>query len=165
MSGGGIPPQHAALELKLTFKDGGAFDFHTSFERIKERLQQAVEVARESGQVVGDGSERSAGRGGDALSGVNMDAVHLDQLPRYEESNNGTANSATSSSDTPEQQRDSGVAVSSSPSGQNPPEPSPPPSQDTFTPPSEPPPGYEEVQRDSVVTELDRRLREAEERR
>lgn len=63
--GGGIPAQHAALELKMTFKDGGAFDFHTSYERVKERLQQIVETQRDS----------------------SMDAtnVHLDDLPRYEE--------------------------------------------------------------------------------
>ena len=82
--GGNIPPEHPAVEIKLTFKDGGAFDFHTLFERIKERLQQAVEVARESGQLVGDGSESMAGRGGGGLSGVNLDSVHLDELPAYD---------------------------------------------------------------------------------
>ena len=36
--GGGIPtPLGGVVELKFTFKDGGAFDFHTHFERIKER--------------------------------------------------------------------------------------------------------------------------------
>ncbi|KAI9688330.1 MAG: hypothetical protein M1822_001278 [Bathelium mastoideum] len=171
VSGGGLPAQHAAFELRLTFRDGGAFDFHTAFERIKERLQQAVEVAREGGRVAGDGSERSAGRGGGALAGVNMDAVHLDQLPRYEESANAAAAAraessleaaSTGSQQQQHQQRDSGVAVTSP--GRKVEEPSTPPEED-FTPPSEPPPGYEEVQRDSVATELERRLREAEERR
>ena len=64
--GGNVPPPHSALELKMTFKDGGAFDFHTSYERVKERLQQIVEVQRETGDMeVGN--------------------VHLDDLPRYEE--------------------------------------------------------------------------------
>jgi WW domain-binding protein 2 len=156
VSGGGIPAEHAAIELKITFKDGGAFDFHTSYERIRERLAQAVDVARESGQVLGDGSERAAGRGGDALGGVNMDSVHLDQLPRYEDVSGRTPSAATASTSP---QRDSGVAVSSPlQSGPS----SPPPSQQTFTPPAEPPPGYEEVQMNSVASDLEERLREAE---
>ncbi|KAL2866572.1 uncharacterized protein BJX67DRAFT_381803 [Aspergillus lucknowensis] len=67
--GGGIPPSLPAVHLKVTFKEGGAFDFHTQFERIKERLQQAVDIARES-------SGRSAGD-------VDMSNVHLEQLPAY----------------------------------------------------------------------------------
>ncbi|KAI9714369.1 MAG: hypothetical protein M1820_000330 [Bogoriella megaspora] len=163
VSGGGIPAQLAAVELKITFKDGGAFDFHTSYERVKERLQQAVSIARENGYSMGDGTERSSGRGGDALAGVNMDTVHLDQLPRYEESNSVPAAPDSASSGPIQQQRDSAVAVSSPRRRKSSP-PSSSPSQQPFTPPSEPPPGYEEVQRDSIATELERQLRESEDR-
>ncbi|TKA41673.1 hypothetical protein B0A49_13949 [Cryomyces minteri] len=166
VQGGGIPPQHAAIELKMTFKDGGAFDFHSRFERVKERLQQAVEVARESGQVAGDGSEQGRGRGAGALGGVNMDSVHLDQLPAYEEPGMplsqalGAAAATTVpqvSSSTPPSQRDRDTAATN-------PIVSPQPSrrraslQELFSPPAEPPPGYEEVQRETVVDELERRL-------
>jgi hypothetical protein len=66
---GGIPAAHPAVEIRLTFREGGAFDFHSTFEQIKERLHQAYSVARESGQ-----------------GGANVDLanVHLDQLPAYE---------------------------------------------------------------------------------
>ena len=66
--GGGIPPTHSVVELKMTFKDGGAYDFHQKFLEIRERLQQVVAVARESGQMSGDGSESGPSRGGGALS-------------------------------------------------------------------------------------------------
>ncbi|KAL3457576.1 hypothetical protein BJX64DRAFT_15450 [Aspergillus heterothallicus] len=67
--GGGISSTLPAVYAKITFKDGGASDFHTKFERMKERLQQAVELSGES-------SGRGAG-------GVNMANVHLEDLPAY----------------------------------------------------------------------------------
>lgn len=66
--GGGIAPSLVAVHLKVTFKEGGAFDFHGQFETIKERLQQAVEISRESGR---------------GASNVNMSGVHLEELPAY----------------------------------------------------------------------------------
>ncbi|KAF8542233.1 hypothetical protein BDD12DRAFT_391579 [Trichophaea hybrida] len=60
VSGGGIPPATSAIELKLVFKDGGAFDFYGMFERVKERVLQA----REAGSA----------------------EVHLEDLPAYEDS-------------------------------------------------------------------------------
>ncbi|KAI9375295.1 hypothetical protein BJX61DRAFT_170334 [Aspergillus egyptiacus] len=66
--GGGISPSLPAVQLKVTFKDGGAFDFHNGFERIKERLQQAVEISGESGRGAGN---------------VNLSSVHLEELPAY----------------------------------------------------------------------------------
>jgi hypothetical protein len=48
----------------MTFREGGAFDHHTIFEQIKERLWNAVQVAREDGREVAP--------------------VDLEQLPRYE---------------------------------------------------------------------------------
>jgi hypothetical protein len=127
--GGNIPPTIPAIELKLTFKEGGAFDFHSTFERIKERLSHAVEIARESGQLTG-------GEGLDMQQGVNMDSVHLDELPAYED------------------------AGSTMPLLQHQipaPRLNPPPAP-TAEPPSQPP-RYEEVQRESVADELERQLR------
>jgi hypothetical protein len=49
VTGGGIPPHHSELDCVMEFKDGGAFDFHNTFERLKERLRQTIDVARESG--------------------------------------------------------------------------------------------------------------------
>lgn len=71
----------------MTFKDGGAFDFHSSFERVKETLSHAVEIARESGIISG------AGTGGGMGAGVvDLEVVHLEQLPAYEEATAPTTN-------------------------------------------------------------------------
>ncbi|KAF2137638.1 uncharacterized protein K452DRAFT_100166 [Aplosporella prunicola CBS 121167] len=151
--GGNIPAVHPALELKFTFKDGGAFDFHTTFERIKERLQQAVEVAREHGSFTGDGSEGGTGRGPGALAGINMNNVHLEQLPAYEPP---PASAAPPAPSTPPytEARDgtsspSGEAAAAATEAAQKP-------QDQ---PTEPPPGYEEVQMESVNEEMERRMR------
>lgn len=165
VAGGGIPPVHAYIELKMVFKDGGAFSFHENYERVKERLQQVVEIARESGHMNGDGSETGAGRGGGALAGVNMAAIHLEQLPAYEEATSGVSTQSAPLPGTehrPADLRDSGVVLpsddergskaspgSGTTNGTN--EPS--------QPPTEPPPGYEEVQQSSVASELEMRLR------
>lgn len=147
MPGGNIPPEHAALELKMTFKDGGAFDFHSTFERIKERLQQAVEVARESGHLTGDGAETGGGHGAGALGAVDMNAVHLDELPAYED--------AASTRPVPVARQEAPLIDLTAP------EPSTRTTapQAQFSPPAEPPPGYEDVQSQSISDELERRLR------
>ena len=161
--GGGIPPTRSLIEMKMVFRDGGAFDFHSNFERIKERLQQAIEVARESGHVVGDGSETGGGHGGGALSGLNMAALDLEQLPAYEEAQETPpmqipAEPLPSSAPlTDRRQRDSGIAVSSDEDSSRKPV-AVEPIVEAVIPPVEPPPGYEEVQRDSVANELERRL-------
>lgn len=67
--------------MKLTFKEGGAFDFHTKYEQVRERLLQAVEVAG----MNGDGGQ--AGRGG--MQGVNVQGVDLEELPVYSEVSDG----------------------------------------------------------------------------
>lgn len=125
--GGGFPAHHQAVELKMTFKDSGAYDFHSKFVQLKERMQQALEVARESSQ---------------ANQNVNMDNVHLEQLPAYE------ASTSTPIAPVPQ------------------PVHAPPPtaseintSQTNAERPSEPPPGYEEVQRETVAEALGRDLR------
>ena len=77
VAGGGIPASLPIIELRLTFREGGAFDFHTIFEQIKERLYQAYTTARETG----------AARGADGLDLTN---VHLEQLPAYEPASEAT---------------------------------------------------------------------------
>lgn len=158
--GGGIPPQHAELELVMEFKEGGAFDFSTTFERLKERLKQAVDVARESGLATGDGADVLDGRGAGPLAGVNLNSVHLDDLPAYEESRQDRVVGPEDPIPSPPVGSDS-IISPSSPEVPTKSSPISSPQQETFSPPSEPPPGYEEVQRDSVADELERRLRSA----
>ncbi|KAL4788127.1 hypothetical protein BJX76DRAFT_316441 [Aspergillus varians] len=86
--GGGIPPSLVAVHLKVTFKEGGAFDFHTQFERIKERLQQAVEISRENGRGAAD---------------INMSGVHLEELPAYSAPQSDLTSNASSNQAEPRQ--------------------------------------------------------------
>lgn len=137
--GGNLSSSHAAIELKLTFNEGGAPDFHSNFERIKERLQQAVEAARDSGVTL-----NAAG----FVGGVNMDAVHLDQLPTYEGSRNDRV--ALPPDDPPAEPIADIVVPTPVRAGR--------PGQASFIPPPEAPPGYEETQQQSLQQELDRRL-------
>lgn len=146
---GGIPATHGSVELRLTFKEGGAFDFHTIFEQIKERVHDAYIAARETGQ-----------QGPAALADV-----HLEQLPAYE-----------AAPETPHQaEREVQEPVILSPIPRRPSELTPGvvaasrPSETSSVEqhgaaPDEPPPGYEEAQMHAVGAELDRRMRqEAEE--
>ncbi|KAL8661503.1 MAG: hypothetical protein Q9202_005512 [Teloschistes flavicans] len=149
--GGGIPSHHVYVKLSMTFKDGGAFDFATIYERIKDTISQAVEVARESGRQ----------------QGPDLSDINLEQLPAYEEVGNTvpapppplhqpTAIAPTAPSSAP--LRDSGVVLSShdernaKPSAVQ-------ASDQQYPPPNEPPPGYEEVQQTSVAENLERNLR------
>ncbi|KAL9099079.1 MAG: hypothetical protein Q9163_005370 [Psora crenata] len=155
-AGGGFAAHHHVVQIKLTFKEGGAFDFQSTFERIKEQVAHAAEIAREGGRTTGNAN-------------VPVD-VDLEQLPAYEEvgsvrqvqhpqpsqgqtlasqiqrptpiSPNGTMNS-TSYRDETEVRMPQSVA----------------PTGESFSPPNEPPPGYEEVQSNSVADNLERRLR------
>jgi hypothetical protein len=146
--GGGIPPSNPAVELRLTFREGGAFDFHSTFEQIKERLFQAYTVARESGLR-------------------NVVDVDLEQLPAYEPATSAARQLGSedegpailSPIPTRPQVRDSGVDGLRSPTETSPPKP-----EENFTAPDEPPPGYEEAQAQAVGIDLDQRLREAAER-
>ena len=134
--GGGIPvPGTGVVELKLTFKEGGAFDFHTQFERVKERLQHALEM------------ERMRGDAGPAPD-PNLNNVNLEDLPAYEEESSGPLMSPTAAAVaavTPARvvpvvpQRDSGVAVEDE-------RPLPKPTDSAFSPPDEAPPAYEDSQ-------------------
>lgn len=125
VSGGGIPASLPAIQMKLTFKEGGVFDYHTNFERIKERHQQVVEVSRES----------------NAGSTVDLSSVHLEQLPAYE-SGHPDANMTASSL---HHQQNTTTTTTNVPSSE--------------TEPIDPPPGYEEVQQQSVASELETQLR------
>jgi len=148
--GGGIPvPSAGVVEIKLTFKEGGAFDFHTHFERVKERLQQAVEVSRISGD--GAGSSRAA------MNGVDVQNVNLEELPAYQERSDAALLSPAAAVQVPNtvalspQHRDSGVGVEDD-------RPPPKPTVDAFTSLDEPPPGYEETQMQGLQDEMERRM-------
>lgn len=129
--GGGIPvPSGGVVECKFTFKEGGAFDFHAQYERVRERLQQAVEVSR----IDGDGSGGSR----TAMNGVDVSNVDLEELPAYQEEGDGPlispvvgAPQAVWSSEANGQQRLSDNIVA----------------QERRDTPLEPPPGYEESER------------------
>lgn len=142
----------------MEFKEGGAFDFASIFERLKERLKQAVDVARESGGNVEDNTR--------GTGGVNMNNVHLEDLPRYEESRQHTRVPDPLPSPPLEAPVLGSAAVAApviaapvptSPQHSSP-LPSPQQRQEGFAPPNEPPPGYEEVQRGSIADELERQL-------
>lgn len=152
VSGGNIPAHHAYVKISMTFKEGGAFEFASTYERIKETITQAVEVARES-----------AGQQGPNLSDIN-----LEQLPAYEE----VGTTVSSAPPPPLQQpspispratshappRESGTVLSSE-ADQNLKQPAAPSSNQQYPPPDEPPPGYEEVQQNSIADDLEQRLR------
>ncbi|KAF1977460.1 hypothetical protein BU23DRAFT_577987 [Bimuria novae-zelandiae CBS 107.79] len=144
--GGGIPPTHTSLELVMEFKEGGAFDFATTFERLRERLRQAVDVAQSAGTT--DGVEAD-GRGAGALAGVNLGSVHLEDLPAYEDTRQHARLPDALPSPPLGRGRDSigTVETGSSANRSSPPLGSP--VQEGFEPPNEPPPGYEEVQQRS----------------
>ncbi|KAL5118852.1 hypothetical protein ACEQ8H_003174 [Pleosporales sp. CAS-2024a] len=146
VTGGGIPSQHAELDMVMEFKEGGAFDFASIFERLKERLRQAVDVARESGAADTE----------DGGPSINMNNVHLEDLPAYEESRGHTrVEDALPTRPRIERRQSDAMAA---------PRPTSPltttPHATNVPPPSDPPPGYEEAQRDSIVDELERRARE-----
>jgi len=132
VQGGGIPvPSTGVVEIKLTFKEGGAFDFHTHYERVRERLQQAVEVSR----IDGDG----AGASRAAMNNVDVTNVNLEELPAYQEQSDGPLLSPVMAPPVmpraaPVQQssvqRDSGVAVEDD-------RPQPKPTDNAFSPPAE----------------------------
>ena len=147
MANGGIPPSYPLVELRLTFREGGAFDFHTIFEQIKERLYQAYTVARETGQRDGN---------------VDLANVHLEQLPAYEPAREVEREEErvilSPIPVRPGEARDSGVAgVRSLNEGES-------PKPEEQITPDEPPPGYEETQAQAVDAALDQRLRAEAER-
>lgn len=156
VAGGGLPTSTAGIELKFTFKEGGAPDFQGKFEAIKERLQQVVEQAREV----------------NTSRNVDMTNVHLDQLPSYQDSGhdrrasddrqetsiendeppiplNATADQVRAMAAAAAQQRQQEQIRRGSREEVE--------AQET---PSDAPPGYEEAQHQIVQTELDSRINE-----
>lgn len=133
----------------MEFKEGGAFDFHNTFERLKERLRQTIDIARENGI-----DEATAGA-----------IVNLEDLPAYEDTRQHaripeaplsppvSAGLSGMSMGGPVGTATMAVLEAESPQTLSPLE-----SPQPFQPPSEPPPGYEEVQRSSIADELERRL-------
>ena len=121
--------------MKFTFKEGGAFDFQAQYERIRERLQQAVENSRMDGDA---GAARGPGGAANGV-GVNMENVNLDELPAYQEQGDGPLIPPTASAVMAAQEsvRRSSGGVSGSVGGEQ--------RQEVVTP-VEPPPGYEEAQ-------------------
>lgn len=144
VGGGGIPPSLALVDLRMTFREGGAFDYHNVFELIKERLYQAVQAARDAGRNVGD----AAGMNPDVLQGL-----HLEQLPAYEPAaaapgaGPGAGAGAGTGTEPPREER-------GQVNGQARSEP-----ESAAAQPDEPPPGYEEAQAQAVGIDLDQRLR------
>lgn len=158
VSGGGIPPSFPVVELKVTFKEGGAFDFHSNFERIKDRLQQAVEHARDTGIAAEPSSHAPAGRSGPA---VDFTHVHLDELPAYDGPND-TAPRQANPIPADSGNASNGLSTSIPPNNtsRTPPQPNVDAERSgLFGSPTEPPPGYEEVQQQSVAADLEERLR------
>ncbi|KAI4187931.1 MAG: hypothetical protein LQ348_003994 [Seirophora lacunosa] len=148
VSGGNIPAHHAYVKLSMTFKDGGAFDFATIYERIKETAAQAVDVARENGRS----------------EAADLSDINLEQLPAYEE----VGNTMSAPNPPPLQQptpisaptaqaplRESGVVFP--PDDERNQKPPVTAVQQQYPPPNEPPPGYEEVQQRSIADSLERR--------
>jgi|SRR5690242_19547653 len=142
----------------MEFKEGGAFDFHNIFERLKERLRQTIDVARESGidETVAAGN------------------VNMEDLPAYEDTRQHTRVSeeplSPSASAGPGSVGADGPIAAAAASASGPAAAPAVPETDIperptslqgprpFHPPSEPPPGYEEVQQRSIADELERRL-------
>lgn len=136
----------------MTFREGGAFDYHTIFEQVKEQLYHAISIAREEGRNIG-----SIG----ILGGADLANVHLEQLPAYEPPPQAPNVLHAEGQDlrSPEQPTagDSGVADLRN---SNQPKPEKGVSTPPTEPPNEPPPGYEEAQAQAVGMDLDQRLRE-----
>ena len=130
----------------MTFKEGGAFDFSTTYDRLKEQMTQAMEVARESGR---------AGSGG-------IPIADLEQLPAYEENGTGSpihpSANAQPTASTPgiaqaaAQDAELGDADPSVKTDSN-------SELEHYPPPHEPPPGYEEAQAETVTRDLEENIR------
>lgn len=147
------------MQAKLTFQEGGAFDFSSIYERIKESASQAADIARESGRVLQEGE------------------IDLEQLPAYEEAASSTsavsapalatvtasAGTSTGSVQRPMPIHPNGVPGSSTATnGGDSRAAKPDPTRDQpIPPPDGPPPGYDEVPNNSVVNGLENRVKES----
>ena len=127
----------------MTFKDGGAFDFQTTFEKIKDSSLQAMENARDVGRPLDPSN------------------VHLDQLPAYEDINQSSrAPVAQPSLIAPTPVRPTQSSNDEDLLTFDAPEPPPVEASSVSTvQPDEPPPGYEETQSNSVSNSLEESVR------
>lgn len=152
VNGGGIPPHHAYLKIKMTFRDGGAFDFASIYERIKENVSQASELAQESGRP------------------VDLSTIDIDQLPAYEEVAGSSPILAAPSVPISTLDIQQPIPISTrAPVGPSRiggdihpwsnPQPTRRPNNAQAPPPNGPPPGYDEVQRNSVAESLEASIR------
>lgn len=143
--GGGLPIEHAALKMDLTFKEGGAPEFQMAYERIRERLQQAIEIAQARGaNVRGIPSSEIGHVPATGFNGVDLANVNLEQLPAY----SAAANGADVVVSVPgEHVEFAGVTMSRRVDSANGVDAVP---RTLQTTPDEPPPCYEQVQRENV---------------
>lgn len=161
---GGIPAHHPAVKLTLTFREGGAYDFHTKFVQVRERLAQALEARG----LAGVGGDVGHGNNNAATEAAVAEGLHLEDLPAYEESSSARAPPVPVASRPVTAPAPESIAApvpmrpAQAPRQEAQEEPlidlEPPPSSSAGSNPAEPPPGYEETQRDSVAQELERRL-------
>ena len=129
----------------MTFKEGGAFDFSSTYERIKEQMTQALDIARESGRTGGGG----------------LPAADLEQLPAYEESGTNPplppsvatqpSSNTPNTSQAPAQDATNAAPVDESNMDAQ--------ANQDYPPPNEPPPGYEETQAGTVASDLEENIR------
>jgi hypothetical protein len=151
---GGIPG--AAVNLKITFREGGAYDFYAMFVDVKERFAQAFEAR---GLAVGTDTRRGNDeRRAEAEAAISGELI-MEDLPEY---------SAGPAPSVPHASRPSvlaPVALRPSQSQSRPPvnlmdEPASPlpAAEGSAGTPADAPPGYEETQSGSIAAELDRRL-------
>ena len=150
VTGGGIPAHHAFIQVKMTFKDGGAYDFHRIFEEVKEKTQHAVESARDTGLQ------------------ADLSNVPLEQLPAYEEAGSGIVAAPRNEAEatpivSPRPTRPGQGSQLTAPAQSDGPPCASPTQAQTMPPPNEPPPGYEEAQSSSVMNSLEERLRKESE--
>jgi len=163
---GGIPATHPAIKLTLTFRDGGAYDFHTKFTQVRERLAQALEARGLAGL------SENAGRGGgqaETMAALSADLT-LEDLPAYEESAGGRGGAPPVPSASRASHSAGGSAPIPAPVAVRPAQTQPlsqlvepevpyTPLPNVSAVPAEPPPGYDEVQSGGVsADELERRL-------
>ena len=129
----------------MTFKEGGAFDFSATYDRIKERMDQTVSLARESGSS-------APGMG----SGGGLPQADLEQLPAYTEA--GAPAQEAVPQPTVSTPQEAPAAAPVLPSTEDP-HVKPEPAQEQYLPPTEPPPGYEETQAATVARDLEENIR------
>lgn len=146
VAGGGIPTHFSAVDLKLTFWDGGWDAFRQRFEVMRERHEQIRQLRSASGGHVNYARY-----------------AHDEQLPRYEAAS-GAPPSAAQGEAIPPTQRQAPTGTAAPPGAATPSTRTPTGSRQPGEVPNEPPPDYEEAQAQAVGMGVDAQLREEAER-